>query len=346
MSDRATRRVTSGRDGEDRTPRGWDVHAHLVPEALRSEAGAGRLGLAIEAGRCHLDGAPIAGALDVGTGELVEWLDSRGLAGAVVSVPPPLYRHRLPRADASEWASLLNSGLDELVGAAPERLRALAFLPLSAPEEAAREAESRTGRSWVGFLVGTSAPGRTLADPALEQLWSVLDERGSFVFVHPVDHPDERLDRFYLRNLLGNPVETGLAAASLVFSDAVARYPRIRFCLAHGGGVTSVLSGRWERGHATSRPGIGSLTLSPAQALARMFVDSVTCSRPALELAIDTFGVDHVLLGSDWPFPMGDEDPVAALSDLPGPRRTRIAHENAERELIDGAPDRQVGAGR
>src|SRR4029077_7381654 len=126
---------------------------------------------------------------------------------------------------------------------------------------------------------------------------------GRFVLVHPVDAPDARLARYRLTHLLGFPYETALAAACLVFGGVLARHPGVRFCLAHAGGATAALAGRWQHGYDVRRPGIGELELEPREALRRVAVDSVAHSPEVLALARTTFG--EVLTGSDWPYPLG-----------------------------------------
>jgi aminocarboxymuconate-semialdehyde decarboxylase len=247
-------------------------------------------------------------------GALLEWIDSQGLDGAVVSVPPPLFRYDLTGDAAVDWARLVNDGLAQLRG---ERLRVLGQLPLCTPAEAARVAkELLDAGGFGGFALGTLATEPGFADPVLDPLWTVLDEAGSFVLLHPGASPDPRLKPFYLANLLGNPCETALAAAGLVFGNVLPRFPGIRFCLCHGGGVTAAVAGRWQRGSDTSRPGVGPL-LSPPRAMLRGFyVDDLVHDPAMLSLVESTFGADRVLTGSDWPFPMGCDaiDPARAAA--------------------------------
>lgn len=175
----------------------------------------------------------------------------------------------------------------------------IAYLPLDDP---LAEAQRTRVDPWAGAVAGT---GRPLDDPELEPLWAALD--GRFVLVHPVEAPDPRLARFYLSNLLGNPYETALAAACLVFGGVLSRYPGVQFCLVHAGGATAMIARRWQQGYDTRRPGISKLELEPRDALRRLYVDSLAHSAAALALAASVFGDDHVLPGSDWPFPMGEE---------------------------------------
>ncbi len=284
---------------------GWDVHTHLIPPTVLAAARSGSFGLSIEGKSLVVDGEhrlPLGKLADPAA--LLQWVSDQDLDGAVVSVPPALFRYD----QGVEWTALLNEGLRELAG---PQLRVLAHIPLlhaSAPAVAAALGEEGV---FGGFALGT--PGFA----GLDSVWKVLDELNAFTLVHPGHSSDRRLDAFYLSNLLGNPYETGLAAAELVFTDVPARFPGIKFCLCHGGGVTAALAGRWQRGIDTDRPGIEAPSLAVAEALQRFVADDLVHDPAVLPLLESTFG--DVLAGSDWPFPMG--------SDRVDPRRSTAAGE-------------------
>ncbi len=282
-----------------------DVHVHAVPPGLVERARGGLSGAVVsDAGELVLDGTEVGLAALYDARQLQRSLDERGVDVGCVSIPPPLYRQTLSAGPARIWTQAVNDALGELARASGGRLRSLAHLPIEHPGIALSEARARDGRDWVGFAIASHAPRVGLADPELRPLWEALDERGGFVFVHPGTPEDERLVRWYLTNLLGNPYETGLAAAELVFGDVLVSFGRIRFCLAHAGGVTAALAGRWQRGFDTQRPGL-PLEHAPRTLLRKLYVDCVAFSDLYLELAAEVFGAEHVLLGSDWPFPMG-----------------------------------------
>lgn len=256
------------------------------------------------AGELIVDGTSIPLRSLYRADELLRSLDERGIDIGCVSIPPPLYRQGLAHADCRTWTQAINSALEDLVLANSTHLRALAHLPIEHPDVAVAEVHSRSGRAFAGFAIASHATGVMLADPALRGLWESLDERSAFVFVHPAEPEDKRLEHWYLTNLLGNAYEIGLAAAQLSFGGVLSDFPSIRFCLAHGGGVTAAVSGRWQRGYETQRPGVPA-RVAPMELLRQLYVDSVAFSDRYLEVAIEVFGPDHVVLGSDWPFPMG-----------------------------------------
>lgn len=268
---------------------GTDLHTHLAPRFDRADDEA--LGLPSLYRR----------------EELIAYLDESDLDRAVVSVPPPFYRQELAAGDAADWARQLNDGIRRRIEGEP-RLGALAYLPLEHPDLALAEARRVAGSGFAGFTAAAGGRSTSLADPALEPLWRELDERAALLLLHPGESPDPRLGDFYLANLLGNPQETTLAAAQLVFGDVLPRFPAMRLLLVHGGGAVAALAGRWERGAQTSRPGLRPLTEPPLEAVRRLYADTVTHHPQATALATAVLGEDRIVLGSDWPFPMGSYD--------------------------------------
>lgn len=312
----------------------WDVHAHLVPQNVVEAADAERFGMRIEGGdRLSVPGGQIPLAKLTDPDALFRWMDARSISGAVLSVPPLLYRYDLTdEGEVTSWARLVNNGLRELAGRTPERLRMLSHLPLQAPGLAAALVEEIMAReAWdphCGFSARSSVGGLTLDDPSFDPVYRSLNRVGSFVLVHPVEAPDYRLDRYYLGNLLGNPYETSLAAACLIFSGALSKYPNVRFCLAHAGGAAPYLIGRWQRGYETDRPGIAPLAVEPREALKELWFDSVAHGDAALTLLVRGMGKGRILLGSDYPFPMREDDPVTALAALTPGEREAISSRN------------------
>src|SRR5690606_2057301 len=281
---------------------GWDVHTHLVPEELLSGPELSAAG-----GKLIVDGEP---AVPLGRladpAALSAWVDQQHLAGALVSLPPAALRYHVTGAAAVAWAERANAALARATVADP-RLRPLATVPLSDPATAPRVAEAALATGRFGGLVLGTLPAATagFADPALTPLWRLLDGRSGFVFVHPGACPDPRLEPYFLGNLLGNPYETALAASQLLFGGGLERFGGITFCLAHGGGATAAVAGRWQRGVDTSRPGLppGAGPVRPV--LRRLLVDDLVHDPDVVRLLEAVFGPDRVVPGSDWPFPMG-----------------------------------------
>jgi aminocarboxymuconate-semialdehyde decarboxylase len=301
---------------------GIDVHTHLAP----------RLPAALEAA------ARVAGPVRLHRPEaLVAWLAQVGLDAAVVSPPPPYFRQSLAAAEAAAWVRAVNEGILAAVAGEPALLP-LAYLPLEHPELAIEEyARVRADARWAGLCASAGGASVSLADERLTPLWRALHDDARMLLLHPGHAHDPRLEAFYLANLLGNPVETAVAAAQLVFGDVLATYPSLRVLLVHCGGVVPGLVGRWERGVQTARPGLRPLTESPRQAVRRLHADCLAHDPLVVSQALETFGADKLVLGSDWPFPMGIEDPAATVAHLGEELARRIAVDNAA-ALLGRAP--------
>ena len=306
-----------------------DVHAHLVPLGVRDLKGLE--GVAWDPSRSAIvvDGHVIGFGALYKPEALIGWMDQEAIATAWISAPPPLYRQHLDTAATRVWTDRLNAGLDKIARNSKGRLAVLAHLPLHHPDVATAVVTARLAAGHKRFSAPAGGAGDlALSDPAFDPLWQALDAAGAFVFMHPGECADGRLTSFYLSNLVGNPYETAVAIAHLVFGGVIERYPAIRFCFAHGGGATPSLAGRFEQGFATGRPGIDTKRLAPKVLMQRLCVDCIAHDETALALSTAVFGEGNVVFGSDWPFPMGLLDPHRQLRGLTPARRRAIFCDN------------------
>jgi aminocarboxymuconate-semialdehyde decarboxylase len=227
-----------------------DVHAHLVP--IMPDRLAEGAAWNAEAERLVLDGREIGLKPLFRPEALVAWMDENGVEKAWISIPPLLYRPALAEDAAGRWARYVNDGLAGIAARFPQRFEPMLHLPVERPELAAEIAAEGIAQGRRRFAMPAGAgPKVALSDARYEPLWQRLDAAEAFLFLHPAEGCDPRLDPFYLHNLLGNPTETAVAAGHLVFSGVLARHPGLTICLAHGGGTTAVVAGRLERGLAT-----------------------------------------------------------------------------------------------
>jgi aminocarboxymuconate-semialdehyde decarboxylase len=237
----------------------------------------------------------------------------------VLSVSPQTFVYAQPSALASVFARIQNEELARLAKARPDRFLAMATLPMQAPKQASEELRHAvTVLGMRGAQIGSNIAGRNLDDPEFEPVWATAAELDAFILVHPNNVAGaDRLSSYYLTNLIGNPLDTTIAAACLVFSGVLERYPSLKFCLAHGGGFVPYQAGRFVHGwHVRAEPK-KKLTRPPTDSLKRFYFDTIVHSKDALEFLVGSAGADRVLLGSDYPFDMGMSDAVLAVRAVP-----------------------------
>lgn len=305
-----------------------DVHAHLAPVLDAAELAG--LGLTSEHGRYALDGAPLGPVALYDPNRLGAHLDAQDLDEAFVSAPPPFFRQGLPETEAERWVDAVNEGIVRACADDP-RMRPLLYLPLDHPALAARVLRRHMADGAAGWTGAAGGGSVALDSPACSELWSLLAADGRPLLLHPAESPDERLRAHYLHNLLGNPVETAVAAAQLVLGGVLDAHPQLVLVLAHCGGAVPSVAARWQRGMDTARPGVDTSLRPVSESLRLLYADCLTHDPANIDLARHVFGDDRLVLGSDWPFPMGLEDPREPIRHLEPELQHRIARLNPQR---------------
>lgn len=247
-------------------------------------------------------------------------MDRKGIDVSVISPAPPMFYYWADADLALEVAGLVNDGVADMVGASPERLRGMATVPMQHPDAAVAELE-RVVRAF-GFKaveIGTSIEGAQLAEERFRPLLRRASELNVFVFAHPYYVGAKGgLESYYLTNLIGNPLDTTVMLANLMFSGRLDELPDLKIVLAHGGGFVPYQIGRLAHGHAVRRETNGISKSSPKDLLKRIYFDSLVFEPQALRYLIDLVGADHICIGSDAPFDMADDDPGATIEAVPG----------------------------
>ncbi|MFJ8982459.1 amidohydrolase family protein [Streptomyces sp. NPDC102282] len=308
-----------------------DVHAHvLLPgvEALVAELPGHSAARALDARRNGAEALAVSGPM---VGERIPKLtdvavrlaamDAQGVDVQLVSPSPSHYHYWADETTAEKVYRLANEATAAHCAAAPKRLRGLGLVPLQHPELAVEALDDALGRGLLGVEISSHAPGRELSDPAYEPLWTRAEESGAVLFLHPFGCTlDERLDRWYLSNTVGQPTENAVALSHLIFSGVLDRHPGLKLIAAHGGGYLPTHIGRSDHAWSTrSDAGAGCAHL-PSSYLRRLYFDSLVHDPHVLRELVRVAGADRVLLGSDFPFDMGSEDPVGALRAAGLPR--------------------------
>jgi aminocarboxymuconate-semialdehyde decarboxylase len=320
----------------------FDVHAHvIVPEITGDEPWQPRVWWDDSGGQVvELGGRQIRAAV-------AEFVDIDGILAAqdeagvdrVLLCPwvPLLYCDAEPDEGLAR-ARVQNEALARLVREHPSRVAALGALPLQDPELAAGELRKLMEEGALrGVEVAASVRGVFLGDDRFEPFWEAAAATGALVFVHPTtrgfDSPAFR--DYYLWNTVANPLETATTAAHMVVAGVMERHPALRVLLAHGGGALLAVRGRMRHAHGFQPQARSRLRESPEDSIRRFHFDTLTHDDALLRALIDFAGPDRVLLGTDYPFDMGDSrhvDTVRALGLAPEVEAAILAG-NAERIL-------------
>ena len=235
------------------------------------------------------------------------------------------------------WADIFKEGHDAIAAAVsrhPDRFLGAGGLPLQSPDLAVQELERVAGvLRFPAVEIGASVSGRDLDDPQLAPVWERVAALGIAVFVHPQAPVvgQDRVEHQNLTQVIGFPLETALCLSRLIFGGVLARWPGIRWCFSHAGGAFASIVGRLDHGWRVMDEAHAAIPEPPSHYARRVWVDSIAHSPRALGLVLDTFGDDRVVLGSDYPFALGTEDPRAALAaaGLPPEVERRLLRDNA-----------------
>jgi aminocarboxymuconate-semialdehyde decarboxylase len=320
-----------------------DIHAHFVPEEyLRAIAAEGEpYGLRIRPGRngplIMIGQIPI-GPITTHYHDLelrLRTMDAERVAVHALSLMPPMvYWARGPLG--LQVARLVNNAMAEASRLHPDRFVALATLPLQDPEAAVAEADRAVSELGCrGIYLGTNIHGKELADPSFLPVFERIHELRVPIFLHPVNVIGaQRLTNYYFHNLLGNPLDTTVAAANLIFSGLLDRFPRLEICLPHAGGALPYVIGRLDHGWQV-RQECKALKKPPSSYLRRFTYDTISHAQDALNYLINLVGADRVMMGSDYCFDMGYEHPIEVITGLKLNRadQEKILGGNAKRLL-------------
>jgi aminocarboxymuconate-semialdehyde decarboxylase len=304
-----------------------DVHAHvLTKEAMdRLQRDLPRIGLRMTAIDDESSVIEVAGVsyrpYPRGAWDLERRFKDMDLAEVDVQVlsntPQTFLYDQDPELTAAA-ARIQNDEIARLVATYPDRFQGLATLPMQAPQRAADElARAMRSLGLKGAQIGSNINGRNLDDPSLDPLWAVANEHAAIIMVHPNNVAGaDRMKSYYLNNLIGNPLDTTIAAASLVFGGVIERFPAVKFFMVHGGGFVPYQAGRWDHGWRVRPEPRVNLKQSPEAAIRRLYFDTILHARPALEFLVSAFGAGRVVLGSDYPYDMGTLECVRQVRAL------------------------------
>ena len=245
--------------------------------------------------------------------------DRDGVSVQVLSTVPVMFSYWARAEDALDLSRFLNEHIAGLVNRFPKRFVGLGTVPMQDADLAVRELERCVQElGLAGIEIGSHINGRNLDDPRVVAVFEAAQELGAAVFVHPWDMLGrERMDRYWLPWLVGMPAETSLSICCMIFGGVLEKLPRLRVCFAHGGGAFPSSLGRIEHGfHA--RPDLVAVNnkTNPSAYIGKFFVDSLVHDPDFLRYMLKLMGARTIALGSDYPFPLGEDRPGTLIESM------------------------------
>jgi aminocarboxymuconate-semialdehyde decarboxylase len=235
-------------------------------------------------------------------------MDRDGVQMQIVSATPVLFAYNRPSEHALDCARLFNDAALELCSRGKGRLKSLCQVPLQDIDASCKELSRCMRAGYLGVQIGNHVGEKNLDDPGIVTFLHHCADEGAAVLVHPWDmFGQSRMPNYMMPWTVGMPAETQLGIVALILSGAFDKLPRnLRICFAHGGGSFAFLLGRLENAWEHHPVAHGNCELRPKQYLDRFCVDSAVFDQRALQFLVDTMGAERVMLGSDYPFPLGE----------------------------------------
>ena len=260
-------------------------------------------------------------------------MDRMGVDIQAVSPAPNQTNYWAEPGMGAELSRMVNERIAEIVAATPDRFVGLGTVPLQNADLAVAELEHCVRTLGLrGVEINPNVNGMELSDPRLklDKFFSKVEELGVVIFMHPTGFTQgERLTDHYFNNVIGNPLETTVATSHLIFDGVMDRHPKLKIILPHAGGYLAHYWARMDHAHGARADCRTIIKKKPTSYLKKFYFDTITFDAQMLRQLIDKFGADHVMLGTDYPYDMGEEDPVGLINSVP-----RLSA--ADRDLIMG----------
>ncbi len=261
-------------------------------------------------------------------------MDAMGIDLQMLALAPPQYFYTLEEEIATKVAVTQNDRIAAVVDDYPKRFAGVGSLPMRHADRAVAEAQRIHGLGFRAVQIGADVAGIDLDDPSFDPIWSTLADLGIVPILHPAGFTDgARLTEYYLVNVIGMPLSSTVALTRMILGGVFARHQDLRLLVVHGGGYLPFYVARTD--HAfRHRPELRHhIDRPPSEYLDQVYFDTTVFAPPMVESLVERYGADHVLMGTDYPFDMGQGDPIAFLggTNLTGEDLRLVMGQNAVR---------------
>jgi aminocarboxymuconate-semialdehyde decarboxylase len=299
--------------------RAIDVHTHFVPDTMPPATGRTTLWPSIEHRERNTAAVIVGGKVfrlidsrSWDAGRRLQDMEADDVDVQVVSPMPELLSHWFPAGDANALSDHINQGIAQLCSAHPENFIGIGMVPAQDPALAARRLADVKALGLRGIEIGTHINGVALGDARMHELYAAAEEADLAIMVHPL-HPagmERMAGRPELAAVAAFPLETALAATSLLTHGITERFPRLRILLSHGGGALPWILPRLRHARALGPPLQDLFVRDPGEMAKAFYYDTILYDRAALRFLADSVGTDHIVVGSDYPFSIKQDRPA------------------------------------
>jgi aminocarboxymuconate-semialdehyde decarboxylase len=261
----------------------------------------------------------------------LEDMDAMGVDLQALSVSPYQLFHWVEGDLAVSAFQTINDDLAKVEADHPDRFAPLGAIPMQDPGAAVREVgRCASELGFRGIEVATHIEGVEISSPQYDELWEEVEQLGLMVFLHPTGftHPERLMDHYFI-NTIGHPLEETICAGRLIFDGVMERFPGLKFVFSHGGGYLPMYAGRFDHAYYAREDVRHGLPKPPSEYLSMFYFDTMVFEPDQIGYLVTKYGADHVLLGTDYPYDMGETDPLGLIGRVEG-------LSEADRDLMTG----------
>lgn len=304
-----------------------DIHTHIMPDKMPNWVAKFGYGEFIHLEHrnckaCMMKGDKLFREVDANcfdAGIRIKEMDETDVNIQVLSTIPVLFNYWAKPKDCLETSRFLNDHIADTVAKDPKRFIGIGTVPMHDTALAIQEMERCVNElKMPGLEIGSNINGINLSDPQFFLFYEAAEKLGCSLFVHPWEMMGEgQMQKYWLPWLVGMPAETSRAICSMIFGGVFEKFPKLKVAFAHGGGSFPATIGRIEHGFNV-RPDLVAIdnAINPRDYIGKFWIDSLVHDKQAMQFIIDVMGEDHICLGSDYPFPLGEHHPGKLIESM------------------------------